>query len=100
MMLTSDSSWRESKQADGYYSRPDLDEGLSFYLQAFFELSSDRREALAQIPYTAIALYADRAGIAGDDFDRFKGLVRSLDGEFLTFTNRKMERGLSRGPRR
>lgn len=96
-MLVSDPTWRQSKQADGYYAKPDLDEGLSFYLHAFFDLSGDRREALAPIPFTALALYAERAGIeGGEDFDRFKGLIRALDGEYLSITNRKIERGAKR----
>jgi hypothetical protein len=60
-MLLSDPSWRESRQADGYYARPELDEALTFYLHAWFDLGGDRREALAQIPYSAIALYAERS---------------------------------------
>jgi hypothetical protein len=60
-MLVSDPSWRESRQADGYYARPELDEALTFYLHAWFDLAGDRREAMAQIPFTAIALYAERS---------------------------------------
>jgi hypothetical protein len=98
-MLMSDPSWRQSRQADGYYARPDLDEALTFYLHAWFDLAADRREALAQIPYTAIALYAERAGLDGDDFDRFHALVRALDGEYLEVTNRKISRDMPRGRR-
>jgi hypothetical protein len=98
-MLLSDPSWRQSRQADGYYARPELDEALTFYLHAWFDLAGDRREALAQIPYSAIALYAERSGIDGDDFDRFHGLVRALDGEYLEVTNRKLNRDMPRGKR-
>jgi hypothetical protein len=97
-MLVSDPGWRESRQADGYYARPDLDEGLAFYLHVWFELASDRREALAQIPFTSIALYAERVGMGeGEEFERFKGLVRALDSEYLEITNRKMSRDMPRG---
>ena len=100
-MLTSDASWRESPQADGFYARPDLDEALSFYLKAFLDLCADRREGLAAIPFTAIALYAERAGIDdSEDFDRFAGLVRALDSEYLDITNRKLNRATARGTRR
>jgi hypothetical protein len=38
-------------------------------------------------------------GIDGDDFDRFHGLVRALDGEYLEVTNRKLNRDMPRGKR-
>lgn len=89
-MLLADEGWRNSRQADGYFARPELDEGLAWYLHAFFDLAGERREALAGIPYSAMVLYADRHGIDGDDLDRFVGIVRALDGEYISHTAKKI----------
>jgi len=53
-------------------------------------LSSDRREVQAPIPYSSIVAYADRHGIADEDFDRFKTLIRACDGEYLERTARQI----------
>jgi hypothetical protein len=97
-MLLADPAWRESRQADGFFARPELDEGLSFYLQAWMDLAGDRRESLAPIPFSSIALYAERVDMAeGETFERFRGYVRALDAEYLDITNRKLTREMRRG---
>ena len=52
---------------------------MDFYLDAFFELDSDRNAGGMPIPWTSIDGYAQRHGILGRDFDIFKDLVRALD---------------------
>lgn len=89
-MLLADESWRNSRQADSYFARPEIPEGLNWYLHAFFDLSGERHEALASLPYSALALYADRHNLAGDDFDRFLAIMRALDGEYISSTSKKM----------
>jgi hypothetical protein len=75
----------------GYYDQPKLSEGLEFYLNAFSDLAADRSEALSSIPFSSIDRYATRYGLESDDFERFKMLVRMLDGAYLNHMGRKMK---------
>ncbi len=52
---------------------------MDFYLDAFFELDTERRDGRLPIPWTAIDRYGTRYGVEGHDFDIFKSLMRSLD---------------------
>lgn len=75
----------------GYWDRPKLSEGLEFYLTAFSDLAADRSEALSSIPFSSIDRYATRYAIEGDEFERFKMLIRLLDGAYLNHMSRKMK---------
>ncbi len=74
-----------------FFDRPRLSEGLDWYLQAFFDLIPDRHEQTSPIPFYAMEMYAQRYGIDGDDFERFRHLIKALDGEHLSTMNRKMK---------
>lgn len=95
-MLLADERWRKSRAADGYFARPELDPDLAWHLAAWFDMSSDRREATSSIPYSSIAGFAQRHSIEGEDFDRFKVLIRSLDGEYLDRTSRQIAQQTAR----
>lgn len=66
---------------------PDLAPGLGWYLDAFAELGSCRpmaMSAIGPIPWTALDSYAQRHGIAGEDFEDFAVLIAALDAAWLT----------------
>lgn len=71
--------------ADAYLDRPHLPEHLSFYMNAFWELSRDRVDG-GVIPFLVIDRYATRIGITDEDtetFSRFRELIARLDRVYL-----------------
>lgn len=69
-------------------NKPDLHEGLDWYLDAFWDLSSDRplgaMGGAGRIPFTAIDRWARRFGVDDPDaFDRLMTFVGALDATFL-----------------
>ena len=61
---------------------------LLFHWSAFVDLSTDRQMGfgVGPIPWSALDMYARRYGLDDpDEFDRFKRLVRALDGTFLAW---------------
>lgn len=56
---------------------------MDFYLNAFFELSTERRGPGLPIPWGRIDRYAERYGIEGPDFSQFKDLLREMDALYL-----------------
>lgn len=65
-------------------ARPEVADHLVFVWSAFWELGSDRAIGFAAgpIPFTAIDAYAVRYGIEDiDQFDRFRALIRAMEGE-------------------
>lgn len=72
------------------YEQPELTDVESYYLDAFYILSSERSigMSLGPIPYSAIRSYADEQGIVSrDEFDYFSGILRALDAEYLSLVN-------------
>jgi hypothetical protein len=65
----------------GYFERPRLGP-LRWYLEAFDDLGADRSQGGA-IRWTAIDRYAERAGIDGEAFERFRSIIRTLDDTLL-----------------
>lgn len=61
---------------------PILRRGLSFIYNAFWTLSTERMVEQGAIPFSAIDGFARRYGIGGDQFDRFRALMVSLDNCF------------------
>lgn len=62
------------------------------YLTAFWTLVYDRPigfGGVGGIPFTAIACYADMAGITGDAFWVFERAIRLCDVEYLSWANTK-----------
>lgn len=73
----------------------ELREDLAFAWRAFHDLSGDRQMgmSLGRIPFTAIDRYADRFGIhATDEFERFMGLIRSMDVAFVEWVGAQGEK--------
>lgn len=42
---------------------------------------------IGQIPYRALRSFASDHGLAGDQFDLFRAVIRRLDGEYLSRQN-------------
>lgn len=71
---------------------------MLFFLEAFFELSTDRQIGMGvgPIPYTSLECYAQRYDFEGSDFDVFKSIIRSMDELYLS--RQKKETGKSGKP--
>ncbi len=74
-------------------NKPEVDDGLDWYLAAFWDLTHDRQMGAmggaGGIPWTAIDRYADRHEI--DDFDTFKTVLKALDSVYLEHVGEKMK---------
>jgi hypothetical protein len=70
---------------------PVLENGLEFYLQAFFDLSSDRSRGFDQgpIPWSSIISYASHYGLDYEETEELLFFVRRLDNEYLKKANSK-----------
>ena len=64
---------------------PELREGLFLYLQAFFDLDTERSHALAPtaIPWSSMADYANVFGFSQEQKEDLFYLIRSMDSEHL-----------------
>ena len=60
---------------------------LEFYIEAFFELGTCRVSSMSigQIPFTAIAEYANIYDV--DDFDEFLYVMRVMDNAIIRLSN-------------
>lgn len=72
-------------------SRPDLDPALEWVWKAFWGLSSDRQVgmSLGPIPWSSINAYGLRMDLDLDEFEKFEGLIRAMDGAYLDHHNKK-----------
>lgn len=73
-------------------TRVELPEHLDFFWDAFWECSTDRKlgfGALGEIPFSALDRYANRFGVVGPAFDRFRYLLRRMDTAYLAEVNKK-----------
>ena len=64
---------------------PVLLPGADEYLDAFWELSSERQLGFGAgpIPGSAIVAHAGRAGMADDEADLFRRVIRAMDAVYL-----------------
>ncbi len=64
---------------------PELQEGLQLYLQAFFDLDSERSHALAPtaIPFTSVAAYARAFKFDEEQTEDLVFFIRRMDTEHL-----------------
>lgn len=69
------------------------DDHLLFEWSAFLDLSTDRQSGfgVGPIGWTAIDRYAQRYGLAGDEFARFAALMRAMDLAYLDWQQKKTE---------
>lgn len=82
---------RCGQKAPEYISNaPSLTGGLDFYLQAFFDLNSERFSGFAAmpIPWRALQSYAEYYGLDNDDFEDFQFILRKMDDAYLDTVNK------------
>ena len=79
---------------------PELEIGLQLYLQAFFDLDSERSHGngLVQIPWTSIAAYAQAFAFDEEQTEDLFYFIRKLDSEHLTRLSNK-QKAASNGKR-
>lgn len=75
----------EGRPPKALIDRPELFPGNEWYLEAFWELSTDRDAgmALGPIPFSAINQYGKRLALDAEEFDTFRIMIRALDGAYL-----------------
>lgn len=74
-----------------YLARPKLSRALTFYLEAFWDMSTDRQIGMGEgpIPFSAIDRLAVRLGLDPGAFQRLKSLIRTMDHEYLRIRAQK-----------
>lgn len=78
-------------------NKPEVVDGLGWYLEAFWDLTSDRQlgamGGAGSIPFTAIDRYAARHDIDEPAaFDRLRVIMRALDAEYLKWLGEKQKK--------
>ena len=70
---------------DRIANAPELETGLQLYLQAFFDLDSERSHAngLTAIPWSSIAAYANYFNFDEEQREDLMFFIRHLDSEHL-----------------
>lgn len=82
--------------------KPEVSPGLDRYLTAFWDLTSERQlgamGGCGSIPWTAIDRYAARQGLDDlDDFERFRSIIRAMDGAYLAHVAEVTKPGKGKG---
>lgn len=80
---------------DRIANAPELQQGLQLYMQAFFDLDSDRTHALAPtaIPWASIQNYAVALGFSEEQTEDLHFFIRRIDSEHLARVSAKMQEG-------
>jgi hypothetical protein len=70
---------------DRILNAPMLRQGLVFYLEAFFDLDSERSQGmgLGRIPWIAITQYAEYYGLDDEQTDSLLYFIKALDSAHL-----------------
>lgn len=68
--------------------------GDSFYLNAFWDLSSERSfgQVIGPIPWSRAIQFADRAGLDRPMTSVFVRVIRILDGAYLNWQRQQLQR--------
>lgn len=78
---------------DRIANAPELETGLQLYLQAFFDLDSERSHGngLTSIPWTSVAAYADFFKFDAEQREDLIFFIRRIDGEHLKKLSEKQK---------
>ena len=78
---------------DGYVDEPVLYLGLDIYLEAFYELSSNRSTGfdIGPIPWTAVCQYSEFYGFEGLQSYALFHHVRALDNVYLEIMRKRIK---------
>lgn len=74
-------------------NKPELEQGLYFYMQAFFALETERNVgfSVTPIPVMKIIQYGEYLGYSNDEkLDDFVYIIRSLDNVAMNYYNKKV----------
>lgn len=74
---------------DRILNKPKLLQGLELYLEAFYELNSDRNNGMSmgKIPFTAIKQYADEYEFEGEQRECLFYFIRAIDNAIVKRLN-------------
>lgn len=76
---------------------PELNMGLQLYLQAFFDLDSERSHAfsLVRIPSSAVRSYAREFDFDEDQTEMLDYVITDMDNAYLKHLKKKQDSGKS-----
>lgn len=79
---------------DWYLEEPYLLPGESFYMEAFWELSTCRSfgNGVGPIPWTAIVQYGYTSELESDTLEIFVAVIRAMDAEYVKWQSAEAER--------
>ena len=85
---------RGERIPDRIANAPQLMDGLDLYWEAFMDLTTDRPSGfgVGAIPWSAIKRWADHYEIGGEDFDYLVTYIRAMDGAYMKFAHKEMEK--------
>jgi len=92
---------REGKEApEAFVNAPELRPGLQLYLEAFFELDSERthNDTLNPIPSSKIREYARDYEFDEEQSEDLLYFIRILDGEHLKRLGKRLKEKTKHGP--
>lgn len=84
--------WQAGKKTPIIDKWPVLQYGLELYMEAFYELNSDRPSAfsgLNSIPFSSICKFAEVYNLRGEDFEDLRFFIRKLDNLYLDWHEEK-----------
>lgn len=88
----------EAAQAKGrplpqwYLDEPEADPTDTFYLEAFWNLSSTRRYELGPIPWDIILLYGQHLGLDDGIINRFSTIIMAMDIAYIRWSRDEIEK--------
>lgn len=80
---------------DRIKNKPRLRYELAFFLDAFYELDTDRNMSVSfgPIPWSSLNNYAVAHEITGEDYHDFMYLVRAVDSAYIKHMREKTQHG-------
>lgn len=85
---------RGVKPPDWYHEEPDLFPFADFYLDSFWELSTERQLGMSvgPIPASKRDEYAGKKGLVGYSAELFNLVIKALDAAFMNHTVEEQEK--------
>lgn len=90
-----DAALRKGRELpDWYVQEPPLLPVSSFFLSAFFDLTTERQLGMAPgpIPWSSMLLYARQRDLDAEIFDAFAHVIRVMDTAYLGWLNEQAEK--------
>lgn len=77
-------------------NRPELEQGNMFYLQAFFDLDTERYQGFngpGRIPWSAMVAYAKHYGLFSYEVDDFVQIIKAVDAANSKWHSEQVDNG-------